>query len=263
MSVPIQPSQKNQKSVGCSHVGDGVVLVEFSGAHEQNPFSRARMQELTALMHDLDQDASVRSVVLHGGSGRSFGVGGDFNEVSAFTGGDEVSDWIDDITDLYTAIAGISKPVVAAIDGYAIGIGLQIALCCDYRVAADTARLVMPELRVGIACTFGGFMLRYTVGTSVMQRMLFTCEEWPADRALEDGLLHEVRPSEDVLDRALELARTIAGYTPAAVQGTRPRVNAPFVEGLERVRTEAKESHRRAFSAGEAQARMRRIIGKD
>ncbi|MEV2246279.1 enoyl-CoA hydratase/isomerase family protein [Streptomyces sp. NPDC049970] len=237
--------------------------MEFSGAHEQNPFSRARMQELTALMHDIDQDTSVRAVVLHGGPGRSFGVGGDFNEVSAFTGGDEVNDWIDDITDLYTAIAGISKPVVAAIDGYAIGIGLQIALCCDYRVAAENARLVMPELRVGIACNFGGFMLRYTVGTSVMQRMLYTCEEWPADRALADGLLHEVRTREEVLDRAVELARTIAGYTPAAVQGTRPRVNAPFVEGLERVRAEAKESHRRAFGAGEAQARMRRIIGKD
>lgn len=253
----------NEKSMACTRSGDGVLLVEFTGAHEQNPFSRARMRELTALMRDIDADDTVRCAVLYGGSGRSFGVGGDFNEVSAFTGGDEVNDWIDDITDLYGTVAGISKPVVAAIDGYAIGVGLQIALCCDYRVGSENTRMVMPEFRVGIACNFGGFMLRHTVGTTVMQRMLYTCEEWPADRALRDGLLHEVRPAREVPDRALELARTIARYTPAAVQGTRPRVNAPFVEGLERIRAEAKESHRRAFAAGEAQSRMRRIIGRD
>ncbi|WP_189933540.1 enoyl-CoA hydratase/isomerase family protein [Streptomyces sulfonofaciens] len=252
----------SDESIACSKNDDGVILLEFTGAHEQNPFSRARMRELAALMRDIDADDRVRSVVMYGGPGRSFGVGGDFNEVSLFTGGDEVSDWVDDITDLYTSIASISKPVVAAIDGYAIGVGLQIALCCDYRVGSERARLVMPELRVGIACNFGGFMLRYTVGTTVMQRMLYTCEEWPADRALADGLLHETQPTDKTLERALELARRIARYTPEAVQGTRARVNAPFVEGLERVRTEAKESHRRAFAAGEAQVRMKRIIGQ-
>lgn len=255
-------SSKDGKSIANSKIGDGVLLAEFTGAHEQNPFSRARMRELTALMHAIDADRETRCVVLYGGPGRSFGVGGDFNEVSEFTGGDEVSDWIDDITDLYTTIAAISKPVIAAVDGYAIGVGLQIALCCDYRVGSEQTRMVMPELKVGIACNFGGFMLRHTVGTTVMQRMLYTCEEWPADRALADGLLHEVHPSGQLLDRALDFARTLAAYTPAAVQGTRPRVNAPFVEGLERVRTEAKDSHRRAFAAGEAQARMRRIIGQ-
>jgi carboxymethylproline synthase len=255
-------SSQDGKSIVCSKIGDGVLLAEFTGAHEQNPFSRARMRELTGLMRDIDADGEARCVVLYGGAGRSFGVGGDFNEVSEFTGGDEVNGWIDDITDLYTTIAAISKPVIAAIDGYAIGVGLQIALCCDYRVGSENTRMVMPELRVGIACNFGGFMLRHTVGTNVMQRMLYTCEEWPADRALTDGLLHEVQPSEQLLDRALDFARTLAGYTAAAVQGTRPRVNAPFVEGLERVRAEAKESHRKAFAAGEAQARMRRIIGR-
>ncbi|WP_231904907.1 enoyl-CoA hydratase/isomerase family protein [Streptantibioticus cattleyicolor] len=251
-----------QESIECSRLGDGIALAEFSGAHEQNPFSRARMRELTALMRELDADEKVRCVVLYGGAGRSFGVGGDFHEVSEFTGGDEVNAWIDDITDLYTTVAAISKPVIAAIDGYAIGVGLQISLCCDYRLGSEQARLVMPEFRVGIACNFGGFMLEAAAGRTVMQRMLLTCDEWPAERALADGLLHETVASPRLLDRALELARTISGYTAEAVQSTRPRVNAPFVAGLERIRREAKESHRRAFAAGEAQVRMRRVIGR-
>ncbi|GGV01149.1 enoyl-CoA hydratase [Kitasatospora herbaricolor] len=249
-------------SMKCEVRPDRVALVEFSQAHEQNPFSRARMRELTRLMLDLDADDSVGCVVLYGGPGRSFGAGGDFNEVSEFHGGDEVDAWIDDITELYSTVAGISKPVLAAIDGFAIGVGLQIALCCDLRIGSSASTLVMPEFRVGIACNFGGYMLETVVGRSVMQDMLYTCDEWPAERALADRLLHEVTAPEDLLDRALERAARIAGYTAAAVQSTRARVNGPYVQGLQRVREEGKRSHRTAFSAGEAQQRMRRIIGK-
>ncbi|MFF1718369.1 enoyl-CoA hydratase/isomerase family protein [Streptomyces sviceus] len=250
------------RSIACEVLPGAVALVEFSQAHEQNPFSRARMRELTQLLLDLDGDDDVRCVVLFGGAGRSFGAGGDFNEVSEFSGGDEVDAWIDDITTLYSTIAGISKPVVAAIDGFAIGVGLQIALCCDLRIGSSTSKLVMPEFKVGIACNFGGYMLETVVGRSVMQEMLYTCDEWPAERALADRLLHEVTPPEELLERALDRARRIAQYTAAAVQSTRARVNGPYVQGLRRVREEGKRSHRTAFSAGEAQQRMRRVIGK-
>ena len=238
-------------------------LVEFSHAHSQNPFSRARMRELVGVMDEMDADDRVACVLLYGGSDRSFGAGGDFNEVSEFSGGDEVDAWIDDIADLYGKVASIRKPVVAAIDGYAIGIGLQIALCCDYRLGSTRSHLVMPEFRLGIACNFGGYMLEAVVGRSVMQHMLYTCEEWPADRAQRDRLLHEVTDPVDLLATALDRAGRIAGYTESAVQGTRSRVNAPFVEGLARVRREAKLAHRAAFAAGEAQVRMRRILGQE
>ncbi|MEV6319385.1 enoyl-CoA hydratase-related protein [Streptomyces sp. NPDC051776] len=67
-----------------------------------------------------------------------------------------------------------------------MGVGLQIALCCDVRIGSRVSKLVMPEFRVGIACNFGGYMLETVVGRSVMQDMLYTCAEWPADRALAD-----------------------------------------------------------------------------
>lgn len=249
-------------SMTCEALPGGVALVQFTEAHAQNPFSSERMRELSALMVSLDADENVGCVVLYGGAGRSFGAGGDFNEVAEFHGGAEVDAWVEDITELYMTVAGISKPVIAAIDGYAIGVGLQIALCCDLRIGSSASILVMPEFRVGIACNFGGYLLERVAGRSVMQQMLYTCADWPAERALADQLLHEVTAPEDLLDRAIEHARRIAGYTRAAVQSTRPRVNGPFVEGLRRVREEGKRSHRNAFSAGEAQERMRRIIGK-
>lgn len=252
----------DQRTIVCRVLPGRIALLEFSEAHAENPFSRARMRELRQLLLGLDVDDQIGCVVLYGGPGRSFGAGGDFHEVAEFVGGDEVDAWIDDIADLYTTVAGVSKPVVAAIDGYAIGVGLQIALCCDYRIGSTRSRLVMPEFRLGIACNFGGYLLEAVAGRSVMQAMLFTCGEWDAQRSLDDRLLHEVVFPERLPDAALDRARTIASYTAAAVQSTRPRINGPYVAGLERVREEGKRSHRLAFSAGEAQPRMRRIIGK-
>ncbi|TDZ35563.1 Carboxymethylproline synthase [Colletotrichum spinosum] len=244
------------------HISSGTALVEFSKGNRQNPFSRPKMRELTALTKKLADDEQVGCIVLTGGEGRSFSAGGDFHETSHFTGGDEVDAWIDDFTHLYTTIAGISKPVVAAMDGYAIGLGLQIALCCDYRIGADTCQLVMPEFRMGIACNFGGLMLEATVGRSVMQKMLFTAERWDAPTALRDGLLHEVVPARQLVARALERARTISSWAPSAVRGTRPYINASFCEDLVRLGESAKRTHRSAFAAGDAQKNMKTIIDK-
>jgi carboxymethylproline synthase len=247
-------------SLRTSHRDGGVVVIEFAAGHRHNPFSMGRMAELTELLRVLDTEQDVGCIVLYGGAGRSFAAGGDLSEPSTFTGGAEIDYWIDKITDLYTAVAGIECPIVAAIDGYAIGLGLQVSLCCDYRLGSTRAKLVMPEFRLGIACNFGAFLLEQVVGRAVMQEMLFTCEDWPADRALGDGLLHRVLAPEELLDGAIDDARRIAGYTRAAVRGTRPRMNQPLVDGLEEVRRQGKESHRRAFAAGEAQVRMRAIL---
>lgn len=244
------------------HISSGTALVEFSKGNRQNPFSRPKMRELTALTKKLADDEEVGCIVLTGGEGRSFSAGGDFHETSHFTGGDEVDAWIDDFTHLYTTVAGISKPVVAAMDGYAIGLGLQIALCCDYRIGADTCQLVMPEFRMGIACNFGGLMLEATVGRSVMQKMLFTSEKWDAPAALRDGLLHEVVPAKQLVARALERARTISSWAPSAVRGTRPYINAKFCKDLVDLGESAKRTHRGAFAAGDAQKNMKTIIKK-
>lgn len=213
-------------------------------------------------MKKLDADPSVGCIVFTGGKGRSFCAGGDFKETCDFTGGDEIDRWLDDVTGLYTTIAGISTSVIAAIDGYAVGLGLQIALCCDYRIGSDTCYLMMPEFKVGIACNCGGYLLEAVIGRSVMQKMLFTCDRWSAQDALKDGLLHEVVPSKDLAAKALERAQIIASWEEEAVQGTRTHINARLVSGINALGDKAKQSHRAAFSTGKAQVNMKQIITK-
>ncbi|KAJ5496535.1 Carboxymethylproline synthase [Penicillium fimorum] len=242
---------------------DPVALVEFSKGHRQNPFSQPKMRALNSIINQLEADNSVTCIVLTGGQGRSFSAGGDFNETTTFNGGDEVDRWIDDVTSLYTTIAGISKPVIAAIDGYAVGLGLQIALCCDYRIGSDSCQLVMPEFRMGIACNFGGFMLEAVVGRVVMQKMLFTADKWSSKPALADGLLHEVVSSKTLVASALERAQIIGSWTTEAVQQTRPHINANFVSGLNAVAAQAKRSHRSTFATGDCQENMKHILTKN
>lgn len=244
-------------------VASRAALVEFSKGNRQNAFSQPKMRELEMLIKKLEADVSVGCVILSGGEGRSFSAGGDFHETSSFTGGDEVDTWLDDVTNLYTTIASISKPVIAAVDGYAVGLGLQIALCCDYRIGSETCQLMMPELRMGIACNFGGFMLEAVVGRVVMQKMLFTSDKWSAQTALKDGLLHEVVPSKELVTQAFKRAQIIGSWATSAVQETRPNINATFVSGLTAQVEQAKRSHRGAFSAGHAQVNMKQIITKN
>lgn len=242
-------------------VQDGVALVEFDDTHRHNPWSMPRMAGLARLLQEFSSDEQVRSVVLFSGIDRSFGVGGSFHETSKFTGGEEVDAWIDQVTDLYVAALQLDRPLIAAIDGYAIGIGLQLALTADYRIGSSRCVLKMPEFELGIACTFGGFMLETVVGKAVAQKMLMSCAEWNAPRSEQDNLLHEVVPAEALRDAALRRAGQAAAFTPAGFRKTKPFLNASYIEGLERTRVAGKLAHRAAFAAGEAQHRMNRVIG--
>ncbi|KAF3996237.1 enoyl-CoA hydratase/isomerase family protein [Glaciimonas immobilis] len=241
---------------------DGVAIVEFNDSHRHNMWSMPRMAQLIQLLNQFNQDDTVLAVLLYSGKGRSFGVGGSFHETSTFTGGNEVDVWIDHVTDLYIAALQLRCPLIVAIAGYAIGIGLQIALTADYRIGSDCCVLKMPEFQLGIACTFGGYMLEKVVGRSVMQNMLMSCGEWSADKALNDSLLHQMVSAQFLRDAAVEHAKRMANFTVAGFRSTKRYLNHDFIIGLEQTRIIGKEAHRSAFSAGEAQNRMKVVIGK-
>lgn len=239
-----------------------VLLVTFNAPNRHNPFSQLMMQELSGKLRQADSDQSVGSVVLYGGKGRSFSVGADFNEVSTFTGGDEVDVWLDNALNLYLSVIELKKPIVAAIDGYAIGAGLQLALMCDYRIGTTNCKLSMPELELGVACSFGTFILSHVVGRATMQELVFGCQKLDAKRARETGILHEVIDSELLLEYALDLGTRFASYSPTAVQSTKPQSNATFIAGLHEVFESAKLAHRCSFSKGVAQQKMAAIVGR-
>lgn len=247
---------------GFERHGPAAVVV-FEGPHHGNALSSRRMRDLRSVLRRLEADDSVRAVVLRAREGKSFAVGGDFNEMREFTGGEEVDSWTDAVADLCVACLEMPKPTVAALDGHVIGIGLLIALACDYRLGSESCSLRMPNFRIGLACLFGGYLLESSVGRHVMQDMLMSGEAWSPEASLTDGLLHEIVPDVDLARVAVRRAERFAAYDRRAFADTKGSLSRRHVQRLRDLQHDARRALRAGFATGLPQRRMRRILGQD
>jgi enoyl-CoA hydratase/carnithine racemase len=221
------------------------------------------MRELLDLLRQLEDDPAVRGVVLRAEHGSSFTVGGDFHELARFTGGPEVDAWHDTLADLCLACLELTKPTVAALDGHVIGVGVLLALTCDYRIGSESCSLRVPHLQLGLTAALVGYVLERFAGRAVMQEMLLSGESWSPEDALHDGLLQRVVPDQDLAATALHLATRFAAYDAPAFRATKQHLNRPYAEGLREVQRTARAAQRAGFASGLPQERMRRILGRE
>lgn len=183
-------------------IGRTLVLT-FNHPKRVNPISRASNLAIRAALSEANADPDIGAIVLTGGEGRSFCAGGDFKEVSTMSQKAEVESWLEDVVNLYRSVLTVDKPVVCAIDGHAIGIGFQLALCADWRVASPNASLVVWELQKGIACILGAAMLQHCLGRSLMTDIIYGCEAINGTRALELRLVNELVEQHDLVAQAV------------------------------------------------------------
>jgi enoyl-CoA hydratase len=169
-------------------------------------------------MRQLQQDEAVRAVIITGAGEKSFVAGADINELAALTptAGREHARAGQAVFDM---IEQLGKPVIAAINGYALGGGCELAMACTVRIAADTARLGQPEINLGIIPGYGGTQrLARLIGTGRALELLLTGEPIGAAEALRLGLVNRVVPAADLMAEAQKLAATIATKAPIAVR---------------------------------------------
>lgn len=170
-----------------------------------NALDGAMQEQLRAAAEEATARSDVRAVVLYGGP-KVFAAGADVKEMASLS----YTDMVDRSAALqaaFTAVARIPKPVVAAVTGYALGGGCELALCADFRVAGDTARLGQPEILLGIIPGAGGTQrLPRLVGPARAKDLIFTGRHVAADEALAIGLVDRVVPADEVYQAAVELA---------------------------------------------------------
>ena len=243
-------------------VKDGVLTVQFNHPHYNNPFNNALEEAVSRALVDAEQDPEVKAIVMTGGIDRSFSVGGDFNEVRELRGGKEVEEWIDGVVNLYMSSLKLTKPSIAAVDKYAIGIGFQLALTCDWKIGTDRCQLIMPELEKGIACTLGQFMLEKCAGRAAMLEIVYGCKPVSMQKCLQYGLLNQITSAEKLLGEAQQLAAKLGSYPEVAFRKTKKMINNSFIQGLEAVVEKTKAAHRASFGAGHAQQFMKSIVGE-
>ncbi|MFL5981144.1 MAG: enoyl-CoA hydratase-related protein [Gaiellaceae bacterium] len=209
---------------------DPIAVVLLNRPQQLNALSGALMDELVDALQELDRDDDVRCIVL-GGSQRAFAAGADINELAE---GTPISLYQSRRIDRWDAIRGIRTPLVAAVSGYCLGGGCELAMLCDLIVASESARFGQPETSLGIIPGAGGTQrLTRAVGKSTAMDVILSGRLLTADEALAAGLVARVVAREAWLEEAKRVARDIASKGPVATRLAKEAVDRAYETELQ------------------------------
>ncbi|MEX2268176.1 MAG: enoyl-CoA hydratase-related protein [Acidimicrobiia bacterium] len=240
----------------CQRRDDGVAIVRLDRP-PVNALSRDLLNELAEVARSLADDAAVRSVVVTG-EGKAFAAGADIGE---FGDQDVAREIGARFRTAFDTVAAIPRPVIAAIHGVALGGGLELALACDLRVVAHTARLGQPETLLGIIPGAGATQrLVRLVGPARAKDLIWTGRQIRADEALAMGLVDRVVPADDLLEAALELAATLAAGPTVAFALAKRVIDAGLDGPLERGLDLEFEAFIEVFASDDAQTGVRSFL---
>jgi enoyl-CoA hydratase/carnithine racemase len=195
---------------------------------KMNAIDEQLHQEVRAAAVEASERADVRAVVIYGGE-RVFAAGADIKQMAQLDGAGMVA-WGRELQDSFRHVAHIPKPVIAAVTGYALGGGYELALCADFRVLGASAKIGQPEIQLGVIPGAGGTQrLARLVGPAKAKDLVFTGRHVGAEEALEIGLADAVVPDDEVYSTAVAMARKFAAGPPLALASAKRAID----EGLD------------------------------
>ncbi|CAN5296987.1 enoyl-CoA hydratase/isomerase family protein [soil metagenome] len=206
-------------------VADFVAIITINRPEKLNSVTQEMSDDLVVAVEWCNDDDRVRAIVLTGAGERAFCAGSDIRELDKYA-----TPWdFRNRVDYCDAITALRKPIIAAVNGYAFGGGLETALSCDIRIASNTATFAAPEIKLG--WIGGGGMssfLAHSIGSSNAALMLMTGDPIGADKAESWGIVSEITEPADLLARAVELATIIASRPPIAAETAKANLHAAF-----------------------------------
>ncbi|WP_029462653.1 enoyl-CoA hydratase [Serpentinimonas barnesii] len=207
-----------------------VGLITLNRPKQLNALNDALMDELGAALKAFDADEGIGCIVLTG-SEKAFAAGADIGAMASYSFADVYKG--DYITRNWEAMRSIRKPIIAAVSGFALGGGCELAMMCDFIIAADNAKFGQPEIKLGIIPGAGGTQrLPRAVGKSKAMDLALTGRMMDASEAERAGLVSRVVPLDKLQDEALAVALTIAGFSQIAVMAAKEAVNKAFEGSL-------------------------------
>lgn len=216
---------------------DGIARLWIARPQRKNALGDLTTRHLVAAFAAIDGDPDVRAVIL-AGQGGDFCAGGDFKDTFDRGAARSQHDWAQRIRQgpnrLAALLRGLSKPVIAAVDGVAVGGGATIALACDLRIASDTARIAFPFSKIGLTPEFGAsWLLPRVVGLGAAMELLLLGEFIDAPDALRLGLVNRVVPAAQLHDEALALATRLAQHPHGAVPAIKRLLHGALASDLD------------------------------
>lgn len=220
---------------------DRVGLIRLNRPKVLNALNRRLLKELAEALENFDADDGIGAMVITGNE-KVFAAGADIKEMAEASA---VEMFKSDFIPTFDRIGDIKKPVIAAVSGWALGGGSELALSCDMIIASETAKFGQPEINIGVIPGAGGTQrLAKAVGKALAMEMVLNNRTLSAQEALAHGIVNRIVPVEKYLDETMTLATEIAARAPLAVQLGKEAVNQAFETSL----TEGLANERRAFN---------------
>ena len=229
---------------------DGIALIRINRPDALNAINLATIEELDDCFKSLSRDDSVRAIILTG-EGKAFVAGGDISEMKRKSP-IEAREFARRGHELLTFIENIEKPVIAAVNGHALGGGCELCMACDMRIASDRANFGQPEVKLGLIPGWAGTQrLPRLVGLTKAKELIFTGDSIDAETGLQIGLVNRVVPHEELMQVSRSVAKQIASMGPAAVKLAKACMNRSMESDIHTGSAYEAEAFGICFSTGE------------
>lgn len=212
---------------------EGIATISINRPKKLNALNKATIQELHDAFKEAEDLSEVKVIILTGSGEKAFVAGADISEFADFSTEEGKKLAADGQHKLFDFVANLSKPVIAAVNGFALGGGLELAMSAHFRVASENAKMGLPEVSLGVIPGYGGTQrLPQLVGKGRAMEMIMTAGMIDARQALEYNLVNHVTTQEDLLTLAEQLAQKIMNNSMVAVAAAIKAVNANYEEGV-------------------------------
>lgn len=233
---------KHQYENILEEVDQSILTISINRESKLNALNKATLEELHTSITEALQNDSISGIILTGSGSKAFVAGADISEFADYNIVEGRALAQEGQSKVFDIIQNASKPIIAAINGFALGGGLELALACHIRIASDSAKMGLPEVSLGLIPGYGGTQrLTQLVGKGRALEMILTADMIDANKAFLYGLVNHVVVPEEILNKSKAILITIAKRSPRAVAAAIRSVNASLIEGNDGFKTEIKE----------------------
>ncbi len=225
-----------------SDSSNGITTITINRPNKLNALNKATIQELHDALDEANADDNTKVVIITGSGDKAFVAGADISEFADFgvEKGGKLAAKGQKI--LFDFVENLSTPVIAAVNGFALGGGLELAMACHFRVASDNAKMGLPEVSLGVIPGYGGTQrLPQLVGKGRAMEMVMTAGMIDANQALQYGLVNHVTTQDELLPLAEKIASKIMRNSSVAIKGAIKSINANYKDGVDGFKTEIKQ----------------------
>ncbi|MGB0881573.1 MAG: enoyl-CoA hydratase/isomerase family protein [Vicingaceae bacterium] len=221
---------------------ENIAVLTINRPNQLNALNAETIAELSTAFKSLETENNVKAIIVTGSGTKAFVAGADIKEFYEFDEAQGRELAAKGHQSLFDLVSNLNTPVIGAVNGFALGGGLELAMSCHFRLASDNAKLGLPEVTLGVIPGYGGTQrLAQLVGKGRAMEMIMTAKMVSAEEALNFGLVNQVTPQEELMAACKKIALKIVKNSPVAIAAAIRAVNAGYTDGVNGFETEIDE----------------------